>query len=319
MWRRTRPAKVTVIKPAPDGTAKVLQQLGTISLVLHNLFVPRSSPGGGRRGGEGRKLTDHRVQSEEEGESANLPHRRRDSRRRQERRMEDPEGTPPEPNTHLVCVRGGGRKGAFIGTKERSLDVSGPGSTCSAVNREQMQGSDGNESEAARGDLGPRLGPAAAGMSQQISAENCYEILTKAKSEGAEGVKELVYGFMSAHYLQVLRTPAVYGRLSAGERELILARRMEGSKVLAVAETCEPQERGGGRDGGRDGGGDGGRPQSPLHDGAQRRVFCLRQDTLQWETLQFEVERGGFLPEVLPSPADARGALMPFVLCLNRD
>ncbi|KAF3703263.1 Kelch repeat and BTB domain-containing protein 11 [Channa argus] len=144
-----------------------------------------------------------------------------------------------------------------------------------------MEGSEGKESEPTSGDLCPHLGSTAADMSQQISAENCYEILTKAKSEGAEGVKEQVYGYMSAHYLQVLRTPGVYGRLTAGERELILARRMEGRKVLAVAETCEGHDRGGSRENSR--------PQSPLLQGPEdtvhRRVFCLHQDTQRWEVL----------------------------------
>lgn len=118
-------------------------------------------------------------------------------------------------------------------------------------------------------------------MSQQISAENCFEILTKAKSDGAEGVRERVYRYMSDHYLQVLRTPAVYGRLTASEREHILARRMEGRKVLAVAETLEVYDHGGSRDNSR--------PQSPLLPGAEdakhMRVFCLNPGSRQWEVL----------------------------------
>lgn len=127
-------------------------------------------------------------------------------------------------------------------------------------------------------------------MSQQISAENCYELLTKAKSEGAEGEKERLYRFMSDNYLQVLRTPGVYGRLTAGERELILARRMEGAKVLAVAETNEVNDRGGSRDNSR--------PQSPMlpapEDTNHRRVFCLHPDRQQWEVLTS-------LPEEIPA------------------
>lgn len=127
-------------------------------------------------------------------------------------------------------------------------------------------------------------------MSQQISAENCYELLTKAKSDGAEGVRDRVYGYMSLNYLQVLRTPAVYGRLTAGEREHILARRMEGGKVLAVAETSEVLDRGGSRESSR--------PQSPLppapEDGGPRRVFCLHPQRRQWEVLTS-------LPEEVPA------------------
>lgn len=153
-----------------------------------------------------------------------------------------------------------------------------------------MEVSEGKESELSAGDLCSAVGSAAADTSQQISAENCYEILTKAKSEGAEGVKDQVYRYMSDHYLQVLRTPGVYGRLTAGERELILARRMEGRKVLAVAETCEVYDRGGSRENSR--------PQSPLLPGPEdtnhRRVFCLHPETQQWEVLTS-------LPEEIPA------------------
>ncbi|XP_040920309.1 kelch repeat and BTB domain-containing protein 11-like [Toxotes jaculatrix] len=158
------------------------------------------------------------------------------------------------------------------------------------MNPQQMEAGEGKESEASAGDLCSHLGSAAADMSQQISAENCYEILTKAKSEGAEGVRDRVYRYMSDHYLQVLRTPAVYGRLAAGEREHILARRMEGRKVLAVAESSEVYERGGSREDGR--------PQSPLlpgpEDTSHRRVFCLHPETQQWEVLTN-------LPEEIPA------------------
>ncbi|GLD69817.1 kelch repeat and BTB domain-containing protein 11-like protein [Lates japonicus] len=141
------------------------------------------------------------------------------------------------------------------------------------------------EREESAGDLCSHLGSA-----DQISAENCYEILTKAKSEGAEDVKERVYGFMSRHYLHVLRTPAAYGRLTAVERELILARRMEGREVLAVAESSEVSDRGGSRETSR--------PQSPLLPGPEdrgpRRVFCLHPDTQRWEVLTS-------LPEDVPA------------------
>ncbi|XP_026196986.1 LOW QUALITY PROTEIN: kelch repeat and BTB domain-containing protein 11-like [Anabas testudineus] len=152
-----------------------------------------------------------------------------------------------------------------------------------------MEVSEGAESLLSSGDLCSHLGSAAADMSQLISAENCYEVLTKAKDEGAEGVRDRVYRFMSDHYLQVLRAPGVYGRLTAGERELILALRMEGREVLAVAETFEVHDRGGSRDSSR--------PQSPLQpapeDAEHRRVFCLRTDTRQWEVLTS-------LPEEIP-------------------
>ncbi|XP_028997749.1 kelch repeat and BTB domain-containing protein 11-like [Betta splendens] len=127
---------------------------------------------------------------------------------------------------------------------------------------------------------GQRKEPELRAGEQQISAENCYDLLTKAKSEGADDAKQRVYRFMSDHYLHVLRSPA-YGRLTAGERDLILNRRMEGTKVLAVAETCEVNER-----------------ESP-EDARQRRVLCLRPDARRWEVLTC-------LPEEIP----ARGSGM---------
>ncbi|XP_072218196.1 kelch repeat and BTB domain-containing protein 11-like [Leuresthes tenuis] len=131
-------------------------------------------------------------------------------------------------------------------------------------------------------------GSAAVDMSQLISAENCFDLLTKAKREGAEAQQRRLYRFMSDHYLQVLRSPAVYGRLSAGERELILAQRMEGRKVLTVAETCEVYDS---------------RPQSPQlpapEDPGPRRVFFLQPHAQRWE----ELTR---LPEQVP----ARGSGM---------
>ncbi|XP_028252691.1 kelch repeat and BTB domain-containing protein 11-like [Parambassis ranga] len=121
--------------------------------------------------------------------------------------------------------------------------------------------------------------------SAEIRAETCYDVLTRAKREGEEGVKERVLRYMSDHYLEVLRTPALYGRLTAAERELILARRMEGAKLLAVAESSEVCDRGGSR------------PQSPqpaAPEDAKRRVFCLHPDTQRWEVLTC-------LPEEVPA------------------
>ncbi|KAM7368439.1 hypothetical protein PAMP_014653 [Pampus punctatissimus] len=153
-----------------------------------------------------------------------------------------------------------------------------------------MEAREGEESQTSSGDQCS----AAAAMSPQISAENCVELLTKAKSEGAACVRERVYSYMSAHYLQVLRAPGVYGRLTAGERELILARRMEGMKVLAVAESSDVYDRGGSQESSR--------PQSPLlpalEDNNQRRVFCLHPDSRRWEVLTS-------LPEEVPTKGSA--------------
>ncbi|XP_070705920.1 kelch repeat and BTB domain-containing protein 11-like [Pempheris klunzingeri] len=157
-----------------------------------------------------------------------------------------------------------------------------------------MEAGGGGQSHGPAGDLCSHFGPAAAETAQQISAENCYELLTKAKSGGAgdrDRDRDRVYDYMSRNYLQVLRTPGLYGRLTAGEREHILARRMEGAKVLAVAETSEVLDRGGSRDSS---------PQlPPPEESGQRRVFCLHPERRQWEVLTS-------LPEGVP----ARGSGM---------
>ncbi|XP_055254246.1 kelch domain-containing protein 7A isoform X2 [Moschus berezovskii] len=70
---------------------------------------------------------------------------------------------------------------------------------------------------------------------------NCYEALTFAKRKKLEALKEAAYKVMSDNYLQVLRSPDIYGRLSGAERELVLQRRLRGRKHLVVADVC-PQE-----------------------------------------------------------------------------
>lgn len=92
---------------------------------------------------------------------------------------------------------------------------------------------------------GTRCEPGSASEETRISAQDCHELLSRAKRDRAEDEQERVYSYMSAHYLEVLRAPALYGRLSAAERELILSRRTEwagleaGEGVLAVAESGE--------------------------------------------------------------------------------
>ncbi|NXI94198.1 KLD7A protein, partial [Psophia crepitans] len=65
---------------------------------------------------------------------------------------------------------------------------------------------------------------------------NCYEVLCTAKAQKLDHLQEAAYKVMSDNYLQVLRTPSIYGRLNAGERELILRRRMKGKMYVAVAD-----------------------------------------------------------------------------------
>ncbi|XP_027428296.2 kelch domain-containing protein 7A [Zalophus californianus] len=70
---------------------------------------------------------------------------------------------------------------------------------------------------------------------------NCCQVLTLAKRQKLEELQEAAYKVMSDNYLQVLRSPDVYGCLSGTERELILRRRLRGRKHLVVADVC-PQE-----------------------------------------------------------------------------
>ncbi|KPP79200.1 kelch repeat and BTB domain-containing protein 11-like [Scleropages formosus] len=97
-------------------------------------------------------------------------------------------------------------------------------------------------------------------MSEQITAENCYEILSIAKRQRLNELKETAYRFMSDNFLQILKDPAVYGRLTGSERDLILRRRTEGKKSLLVAEINDVYERVGSRPQSRNSS----RPQSPL-------------------------------------------------------
>nr|XP_015213708.1 PREDICTED: kelch repeat and BTB domain-containing protein 11 [Lepisosteus oculatus] len=97
-------------------------------------------------------------------------------------------------------------------------------------------------------------------MSGQITTENCYDILTIAKKQRLSELKETAYRFMSDNFLQILRDPSVYGRLTGSERDLILKARMEGKKCLMVAEINDVYDRVGSRPQSRDNS----RPQSPL-------------------------------------------------------
>ncbi|XP_072313589.1 kelch repeat and BTB domain-containing protein 11 [Eucyclogobius newberryi] len=97
-------------------------------------------------------------------------------------------------------------------------------------------------------------------MSEQITAENCYEILTIAKKQRLNELKETAYGYMSDNFLQILKDPSVYGRLTGSERDLVLRKRMEGKQALMVAEVNDVFDRVGSRPPSRCGS----RPQSPL-------------------------------------------------------
>ncbi|XP_040917318.1 kelch repeat and BTB domain-containing protein 11 [Toxotes jaculatrix] len=121
-------------------------------------------------------------------------------------------------------------------------------------------------------------------MSEQISAENCYEILTIAKKQRLSELKETAYGFMSDNFLQILKDPAVYGRLTGSERDLILRKRMEGKKTLMVAEINDVFDRVGSRPPSRCGS----RPQSPLSVGSleeNHMIYYFNETANDWRPL----------------------------------
>ncbi|XP_010612504.1 kelch domain-containing protein 7A [Fukomys damarensis] len=84
------------------------------------------------------------------------------------------------------------------------------------------------------------LSPASA-LDICLDLGNCYEVLTLAKRQNLEALKETAYKVMSDNYLQVLRSPDIFGCLSGAEREMILQRRLRGRRCLVVADMC-PQE-----------------------------------------------------------------------------
>ncbi|KAJ8371944.1 hypothetical protein AAFF_G00298560 [Aldrovandia affinis] len=122
-------------------------------------------------------------------------------------------------------------------------------------------------------------------VSDQITGDNCYEILSIAKKQRLGGLKEAAYRFMSDNFLQILRDPAVYGRLTGSERDLILRTRMEGPKALLAAEINDVYNRVGSRPPSRDSS----RPQSPLSLGCSsddvRMIYRYNEAADQWTSL----------------------------------
>lgn len=121
-------------------------------------------------------------------------------------------------------------------------------------------------------------------MSDQITAENCYEILTIAKKQRLSELKETAYKFMSDNFLQILKDPAVYGRLTGAERDLILKGRMEGKKSLMVAEIHDANVRVGSRPPSRDSS----RPQSPLSFATieeNHMIYYYNESKKEWKSL----------------------------------
>ncbi|XP_070698733.1 kelch repeat and BTB domain-containing protein 11 [Pempheris klunzingeri] len=121
-------------------------------------------------------------------------------------------------------------------------------------------------------------------MSAQITAENCYEILSIAKKQRLSELKETAYGFMSDNFLQILKDPAVYGRLTGSERDLILKKRMEGRKALMVAEINDVFDRVGSRPPSRCGS----RPHSPQSVGSleeNHMIYYFNEAADDWRPL----------------------------------
>ncbi|XP_034432376.1 kelch repeat and BTB domain-containing protein 11 [Hippoglossus hippoglossus] len=121
-------------------------------------------------------------------------------------------------------------------------------------------------------------------MSEQITAENCYEILTISKKQRLNELKETAYGYMSDNFLKILKDPAVYGRLTGSERDLILRKRMEGRKTLMVAEINDVFDRVGSRPPSRCGS----RPQSPLSEGSledNHMIYFFNETANDWRPL----------------------------------
>lgn len=121
-------------------------------------------------------------------------------------------------------------------------------------------------------------------MSGQLTTQNCYEILTIAKKQRLSELKETAYRFISDNFLQVLKDPAVYGRLTGSERDLVLRNRMEGCKCLMVAEINDVFERVGSRPPSRGNS----RPQSPLSAASfedNHMIYYYNESTMDWHTL----------------------------------
>nr|XP_057946848.1 kelch repeat and BTB domain-containing protein 11 [Doryrhamphus excisus] len=121
-------------------------------------------------------------------------------------------------------------------------------------------------------------------VTEQITAENCYEILNIAKKQRLSELKETAYGFMSDNFLQILKDPSVYGRLTGSERDLVLKKRMDGRKTLMVAEINDVFDRVGSRPPSRCGS----RPQSPLSVGSfeeSHMIYSFSEAANDWRAL----------------------------------
>uniref|UniRef100_H0WDC2 Kelch repeat and BTB domain containing 11 n=1 Tax=Cavia porcellus TaxID=10141 RepID=H0WDC2_CAVPO len=95
----------------------------------------------------------------------------------------------------------------------------------------------------------------------QLTLDNCYEVLSAAKRQRLSELRDAAYRFMSDRYLEVLREPTVFGRLSGAERDLLLRRRLRAGRPHLLAAALAP---------GPAGERAGSRPQSPSGDADTR-------------------------------------------------
>ncbi|XP_077386736.1 kelch domain-containing protein 7A [Festucalex cinctus] len=70
---------------------------------------------------------------------------------------------------------------------------------------------------------------------------NCLEVLFLAKKHGQRAMAQAAIEVMSNNYLQVLRDPDLYGRLTDAEQELIRRQRTRGRRFIMVAD-MDPQD-----------------------------------------------------------------------------
>lgn len=93
----------------------------------------------------------------------------------------------------------------------------------------------------------PYLNPPSPGNSElesysgRLDLGNCIEVLGLAKKHGQAALQQAALKVMSDNYLQVLREPALYGRLLAGEREEVQRQRAKGRRFLVAAD-MDPQD-----------------------------------------------------------------------------
>ncbi|XP_056591096.1 kelch domain-containing protein 7A [Triplophysa dalaica] len=73
-------------------------------------------------------------------------------------------------------------------------------------------------------------------LAGKLDLGNCMEALALAKKHGHVALQKAALQVMSDNFLQVLRDPALFGRLKAGERDHIQTQRMTGRKWLVVAD-----------------------------------------------------------------------------------